>query len=925
MMKGLQTPLFGRLMRHSRLYRIAREAASGSEPAIAELCRSLDSGDRGTVSLAREALSALPEAGQEVCCSLVTSLESRPLAELCREQGYVPRDPADRAIFFLLSGQYDALGNIGDAPMLLARAYREGSWGRKVRILRELRAWGRPELLLQGMTGIGIPAAGLPDSAWDLMARRIAATGDYEALSRLLFSTPLPAAFTITGILKGAAYQPADGDPEFWRQLYAALPDVFRYPEPADDIRSTLSGGAVRYSRGVMDPAGRFIAAGCYDGTIEVRKIPGGDPVSIHHTGAGTILAASCSPDGRQVAFGGGDGGVYLVELPGGKISGKHESGKSAITALSFTPDSRCVVCGGQDGAVTLIRPDEVGCLRFSGHPAAAVTALGVTGSGTIFSGHEDGTVMSWSPEMPGGIRFCPDHRGPVLFLSVLSDSLLATASPLGPVLFRDACSGLTAGTAGGPDLAGTAFAVSRGWVAVGNAAGTVTLYAVPGGKEILSFPVHRSGVSALCASPDGGWCAAGSRSGMVHVLPVPGPGTPVFFSGRTGSVRNLSAGVPGTVACIGQNGTLEVRRTEDGTLLLRTEGRGSSVTCISADSASGLLAVAGPSRNIHLWNLPSREYRGCVDTYTPEITALVLLSCGTIAAVAGSDGSLMLIRVPDGTVIRSLGGHSGTISALAADPSSTRLAAGGWDGTVFIHDAEQEKPPVVLHGHASPITSLSFSPDGTCLASTSQDRTARIWDVACGTTTRVLPGHQHVVSASSFSPDGSLLATGSWDSTLRLWSVPDGTVIAVLKGHRDRISRLAFSGERLLASGDAAGSLGIWTVPDGQLVRFHESKAGKVTGLLPVGPGREILTAHEAGHCVFRDLPWTRSPADCTPDDYTRVREYLADAADAGSADLRSWQWISVLLAGSLRTGITLCPDPPLAGGYEIELAGGG
>lgn len=924
-MNVLQAPLVGRLVRHSRLCRFAREAASGNKGAIAELCQALDSGDRAMALLARNALSALPETGQAFCCSLVIDRESRILAELCREQGYTPRDPADRAMFFLFSGKYDTLESTSDAPALLARAYQEGSWSRRFRILRALSAWGRPELLFRGMTGIGLPLDGVPDSALDLMARRIASTGDHETLSQLLFSAPLPVAFTITGILKGAGYRPPDGDPEFWRRLYAAMPDQFRYPEPADDRRSTLSGGGVRFSRVTLEPTGRFLAAGCRDGSIEIRKITGGDPVSIHHPGAGTIFAASSSPDGKYFALGGSDGVVYIVDLPDGGLSGRHESGVPVITALSFSPDSRCLACGGQDGAVTLLRPDKGCSLRFAGHPAAAVTALAVTGSGTIISGHEDGTVMSWSPYMPGGIRFCPDHEGPVLLLSVASDGLLISASSRGPILFRDSRSGLPAGTAGSPDLAGTAFAASRDWVAAGDATGTVTIFTVPEGREVRSFPVHRSGVSALCASPDGTWCAAGTRSGMVHILGVPEPATPVFFSGQTGSIRQLSAAVAGAVASVGQNGLIEVRRTDDGTRLLRTEGRGSSVTCISADPASGLLAVAGPGRDIHLWDLPSREYRGSMDTYTPGITDLVLLSCGTLAAVAGSDGSLLLIRVPDGTILRSLRGHSGSVSALAGDLSSPRLAAGGWDGTVFIHDLEEERSPILLRGHASPVTSLSFSPDGNYLASTSQDRTARIWDVRSGTTAVVLPGHRHVVSASAFSPDGSLLATGSWDATVRLWSVPDGTCIAVLKGHRDRISRLVFTGQRLFASGDAAGSLCLWTIPDGQLIRFHESSAGKVTGLLPVGAGREILTAHEAGTCVLRDLPWTRITADCTPDDHVRVREYLADAAGAGIADLGSWQWIEVLLAGSLRTEIALCPDPPLAGGYEIELAGGG
>jgi hypothetical protein len=73
----------------------------------------------------------------------------------------------------------------------------------------------------------------------------------------------------------------------------------------------------------------------------------------------------------------------------------------------------------------------------------------------------------------------------------------------------------------------------------------------------------------------------------------------------------------------------------------------------------------------------------------------------------------------------------------------------------------------------------------------------------------------------------------------------------------------------------------------------------------------------------MSRGLPWTKIPAECTPDDYARVREYLADVAETDNAQEQPWQWIEALIAGGLRSAVALCHDPPMAGGYEIELAG--
>jgi WD40 repeat protein len=232
---------------------------------------------------------------------------------------------------------------------------------------------------------------------------------------------------------------------------------------------------------------------------------------------------------------------------------------------------------------------------------------------------------------------------------------------------------------------------------------------------------------------------------------------------------------------------------------------------------------------------------------------------------------------------------------------------------------------PFVLSGHRSPITALSFSPKGDTLASASQDRTIRLWDLATKKEIAVLEGHKGVVTAISFSPDASMIASASRDRTVRLWSLPDASCMAILEGHKNWLTSLAFCDGRALASGDRIGEVAIWSLSDAELISMEDSHAGSVVGMAILRDRRCLVSAHQKGLCLFRHLPWTRLPRETSPSDLETIHEHLRTSREGGYRQESLWKFVQMLSAGHLRSSAASCPEPPLAAGYEIELAGGG
>ncbi len=427
--------------------------------------------------------------------------------------------------------------------------------------------------------------------------------------------------------------------------------------------------------------------------------------------------------------------------------------------------------------------------------------------------------------------------------------------------------------------------------------AGTVKIWDLQTGKEVLSLKDHSGNVSGVAYSPDGRHLASCSQadSGKLGEIKFWNADTGQELRSLTGNFKGVAYSPDGKRLAYSIVGGLidgkqvprsvNVMDAETGQQLLHLPGGGGYVVY----SPDGKQLASEHS----LWDATKHAYVGAEVQVWDAQTGQEIQGLNE-----KSDGQIEFAFSPDGKRI-----------ALASQRS--RIPR------IKVCDTETGRELFTFHKHTDVVNGLTFSPDSKRLASGSADQTLRIWDVETGQEIRTLNVERETSSrlatALAFSPDGKRLASGYWgDDTVKIWDVhqdsnpqtfniegghgtissdfkrlasasrnflgnaPDKTVMIwdaesgrqamSLEGHTSAIFSLAFSpnGKRL-ASGDGnprpgvnfvSGIVKVWDVQTSRELFTLVGHTGPVLGVVfsPDGSRLASVSSQRSGEVVMWD-----------------------------------------------------------------------
>lgn len=341
------------------------ELTEGRAEVVRPLVQAAADADSKLAGQARQTLRRLRyPAAQEALCRLVIEQDSPPAREAALEAGYLPQEPAQRALFFFFTDQWARYDSLDFDRRLLRTVYQGAAPALRQRLLERMRQAGRTEFL-PIITGSDYRTrlAEMEAGEFDLLAHTLTLNREWPELWTLMFEAPFRWSRQIIKTLAGEQWRPALSEEQMLFDRLAALVQ-------ADPLEN---GGEVAR----LFPPALLQAQARAPGRInDVAFAPGGRPVLALGAGQGKVVLWNFQQAVREHVLNGFD---------------------HSIGSVVFNPHNVlfCAERTTGGGACAIYRWDEQGLQRLGRH-GDSVTALAAVGEGHVLSAGRDRRVSLW-------------------------------------------------------------------------------------------------------------------------------------------------------------------------------------------------------------------------------------------------------------------------------------------------------------------------------------------------------------------------------------------------------------------------------------------------------------------------------------------------------------------------------------------------
>jgi len=582
----------------------------------------------------------------------------------------------------------------------------------------------------------------------------------------------------LTGGIDAVAVSPK-GD-----RIAAALGDhSIKLLDPKAAVKASLEGHEGKVVALAFSPDGSTLVSAGEDRQLLAWNVESGDRIAKLESDA-RVLDIAWAPDGNLLATAAAEGFIRLWTVdgwqPGALLSG-HDG---PVSSVNFSEEGTRLVSSGEDGTLRLWdgllngarSRAQMKLIRGEGHQPANRVAF--AGAGTVVSASNDGTVRFFTLGGQQQARINMSHGAIVNLAAPRRGPVVALGQDAAVVLVDPDSRQQIARLEG--DDASNAVAISADGTALvsANRDGRLRLWRVSSGaREVrLQGAADFPGGTAIAVSAVGGRVAVGDAAGHVSIWDVArarvtdgmdllkGPVTGVAFS-RDGRFLAVSGQE--------ENGYLFELAHGDRAAL---PGHSDLVDCVAFSPDGNTVATGSLDGTVRLFSVPGGAPKRVVSaTGMGPVLTVTYSADGALLAAAGEDRAIRIWELKTGRLLHRIDGSPEAVLAIAFSPHGSILASAGRDQAVRTWRVSNGKSRSVWLGHGARVWSIAFAPDGETLASASMDGTIRFWDVATGRQVAQLE-RQPEARAIAFTPEGQLLVSTGPKPAIQISELGDKT-----------------------------------------------------------------------------------------------------------------------------------------------------
>ncbi len=544
--------------------------------------------DAQIAAAAQAALQSMSDpAAQEELCRWVLEHDNPYARQAALAGGFAPRRPQERALFYLLTGQWQQYETLDFDARLVEAVYAAGSDSLRQQIasLARQRGWAG---FVQAVSGARARRrlGKLSEFEWEAVLVILGREQRWEELWLLAQTAPPRWSARLLRSLAEAGWLPAAPDErsacqQFVQQSAACLqagePQAKRLQHQA-----ALYGHSRQITALLHLPEHNLAASASADRSVRLWDLRANRLLKTLPDHADYVLCLAYSPADGWLASGSADKTVRLWNLPDGSpraVLGGH-AGRVSLLALAPGAAGQAVLVSGDEQGVYLWDTHRQHMLQSLRGQFNGLNALGIApapDSPLLVTGDNDRSVKLWSlppPGAPTGAELRRSLLTPIVGWAISADGrLLASTSSYSAVQLWSLPAGETLRSLPGrANNTLLAFSPDGSWLACADRA-NVLLWDLTGGtQQTLSGGVGLT--SALAFSPDSQLLAAGNQDRTVRLWQLARPAAPLSLrplEGYTTPVKHLVFSPSGERLLSADELSLQLWSVDDLAALLNT------------------------------------------------------------------------------------------------------------------------------------------------------------------------------------------------------------------------------------------------------------------------------------------------------------------------------------------------------------------